>query len=48
MKQIGCKKVADKGKMLYCKELNIYCTATTDTKHTYIEVDESEVNKDGE
>ena len=33
------KQIASKGKILYCKELNRYCTATTDTKHTWIEVD---------
>ena len=36
------KQIAGKGKLLYCKELNIYCTATTDTKHIWIEVDEEE------
>lgn len=41
------KLKAQKGKVLYCKELNRYATATTDDKHTWIEVDESEVKKDG-
>ena len=38
MKQVGIKKVADKDKILYCKELKLYCTATTDTKHKWVEV----------
>ena len=37
------KIIAKKGKVLYCPELKIYCTATTDTEHEWIEVDESEV-----
>ena len=38
------KKIASKGKILYCAELDRYCTATTDTKHEWVEVDdESEV-----
>ena len=36
---------ASKGKVLYCQELNIYCTATTDTEHEWVEVDESEVEE---
>lgn len=34
---------ANKDKVLYCEELKMYATATTDTKHEWIEVDESEV-----
>ena len=37
------KIYASKGKVLYCRELNIYCTATTDKLHEWIEVDEDEV-----
>ena len=32
------KIFAPKGSLLYCKELNIYCTATTDDKHKWIVV----------
>ena len=39
------KRIASKGKVLYCQELNRYATATTDTKHEWVEVDESEVKK---
>ena len=42
------KLKASKGKILYCEELKRYATATTDDKHIWIEVDESEANKDGE
>jgi len=38
------KKIAKKGKILYCEELKRYATATTDEKHEWVEVDESEVN----
>ena len=37
------KIIAKKGKILYCEELKRYATATTDTKHEWVEVDESEV-----
>lgn len=37
------KKVASKGKVLYCEELKKYASATTDTKHTWVEVEKSEV-----
>ncbi len=30
---------AKKGKILYCKELDRYATATTDEKHEWVEVD---------
>ena len=40
------KKRASKGKLLYCKQLRLYCKATVDTKHEWVEVDEKEVNKD--
>ena len=33
------KRYAPKGKLLYCEELNIYCTCTTDDKHEWTEVD---------
>lgn len=39
------KIIASKGKLLYCQELKMYCTATTDTKHEWIEVDESEASE---
>ena len=39
------KKIAKKGKILYCQELNRYATATNDTKHEWVEVDESEVEE---
>ena len=42
------KIIAKKGKLLYCKELNRYVTATTDDKHEWIEIDENEVNENGE
>lgn len=38
------KIYASKGKLLYCAELNIYCTATTDTEHEWVEVDEQEAD----
>ena len=41
------KQIAKQGKILYCAELNRYCTATDDTEHTWIEVDkeiEDELN----
>ena len=38
------KLIAKKGKVLYCKELNRYATATNDTKHDWVEIDEKEVN----
>lgn len=41
------KRYASKGKFLYCAELNIYCIATTDTEHEWIEIDKEEV-KDGD
>ena len=34
------KRYAQKGKLLYCKELDIYCKVTSDTEHEWIEVDE--------
>ena len=40
------KLIAKKGKILYCEELNRYATATTDTEHKWVEVDESEVKED--
>lgn len=40
------KQIAKKGYVLYCEELKRYCRATTDKKHTWIEVDESEVKED--
>ena len=43
MKQYDNKKVAEKGKVLYCEELKRYATATTDKKHEWVEIDESEV-----
>ena len=36
------KKIARKGKVLYCKELNRYATATTDTEHEWVEVEKEE------
>lgn len=39
------KQIAKKGKVLYCEELKRYCKATTDTKHEWVEVDESEVEE---
>lgn len=42
------KIIAKKGKILYCEELKRYATATTDTKHEWVEVDiidESEVEE---
>ena len=39
------KLIAKKGKVLYCEKLNMYVTATTDTKHKWVEVNESEVKK---
>lgn len=39
------KRIASKGKVLYCKELKRYASATTDTKHTWVEVDKSEVKE---
>lgn len=36
---------ANKGKLLYCEKLKRYCTATTDEKHEWVEVDESEVEE---
>lgn len=41
------KLIAPKGKLLYSKELNIYCTATTDTEHEWVLVDKENL-KDGE
>lgn len=41
------KKIAKKGKVLYCKELDRYCTATTDTLHEWVEVDEKEKENNG-
>ena len=41
------KIIASKGKVLYCEELKRYCSATTDTKHQWVEVDESEVENHG-
>ena len=41
------KLIAKKGKVLYCEELKRYATATTDTKHEWVEVDESEVEDNG-
>ena len=38
------KKIAKKGKILYCKELNRYATATTDTEHTWEEVKNAKEN----
>jgi len=38
MKQNGNKIYADEGKFLYCKELNRYCTSTTDLSHKWKEV----------
>lgn len=37
------KLIASKGKVLYCEELKRYCTATTDIKHEWVEIDEEEV-----
>ena len=37
------KQIASKGKVLYCEKLKKYCKATTDKKHEWVEVDESEV-----
>lgn len=42
------KIIAHKGKVLYCEELNRYATATTDTKHKWVEVDETEETEEGE
>ena len=39
------KIIASKGKVLYCKELNRYATATTDNEHEWVEV-EKEENKE--
>ena len=36
------KKIASKGKVLYCEKLKRYCTATTDEKHEWVEVDKVE------
>lgn len=38
------KRYAPKGKLLYCEELNRYCTCTTDEKHEWVIVDEKEAN----
>ena len=42
------KIIAHKGKVLYCEELNRYATATTDTKHKWVEVDATEENEEEE
>lgn len=39
------KICAKRGKILYCEELNKFATATTDTKHTWVEVEEEEYVK---
>ena len=40
------KMIAPKGKVFFCKELNMYCKATTDKKHEWVEIDEeSEVSE---
>lgn len=41
------KRIASKGKVLYCERLKRYCTATTDEKNEWVEVDESEVKDNG-
>lgn len=46
MKANKNKIFASKGKVLYCEELKMYCTATTDKKHKWIEVDEPEDEED--
>lgn len=39
------KKKAKKGYILYCKELNRYATATTDTKYNWEEVEDAKENR---
>ena len=40
------KKIASKGKILYCEELKRYATATTDEKHEWVEVDIEEESEE--
>ena len=42
------KIIARKGTILYCEELKRYATATTDSKHKWVEVDAIEENEEGE